>query len=297
MRLVYLFMRMICRVGPALFVAGMVFGQTGPQFEVASVKPSAPDKPEQVSLGAHIDGARFVCNYFSLRDYIRLAYRVKDYQVVSPEWMGTERYDVAATLPPGGASQDQVWDMMKALLADRFQLKLHHETKEFPVYALILAKGGTKLKESPLDPETDATAKPAVNVTANGSRNGVAVNLGHGAFFNFSNNKLEAKKLTMSYFAEMLARFVDRPVVDMTGLTGTYDVLLNFTEEDYRAMLIRSAINAGVVLPPQARQAMEAASGDSITSAMQAAGLKLEARKAPMDVLVIDHAEKTPSAN
>jgi uncharacterized protein (TIGR03435 family) len=287
---------MICRVGPALFVAGMVFGQTGPQFEVASVKPSAPDAPDQVSLGAHIDGARFVCNYFSLRDYIRLAYRVKDYQIVSPDWVGTERYDISATLPPGGASQDQIWDMMKALLADRFQLKLHHDSKEFPVYALVLAKGGAKLKESPIETD-DAPGKTPVNVTASGSKNGVAVNLGHGAFFNFSDNKLEAKKLTMAYFSEMLARFVDRPVVDMTGLTGTYDVLLNFTEEDYRAMLIRSAINAGVVLPPQARQAMEAASGDSIASAMQAAGLKLEARKAPMDVLVIDHAEKTPSAN
>lgn len=290
-------MRMICRVGSALFVAGMVFGQTGLQFEVASVKPSAPDAPEQVSLGAHIDGARFSCNYFSLRDYIRMAYRVKDYQIVSPEWMGTERYDITATLPPGGSSQERIADMMKALLADRFQLKLHHDTKEFPVYALVLAKGGTRPKESPIEADADGAAKPAVNVTANGSRNGVAVNLGHGAFFNFSDNKLEAKKLTMAYFSEMLARFVDRPVVNMTGLTGTYDVLLNFTEEDYRAMLIRSAINAGVVLPPQARQAMEAASGDSIASAMQAAGLKLEARKAPLDVLVIDHAEKTPSAN
>jgi uncharacterized protein (TIGR03435 family) len=190
-------MRMICRVGPALFVAGMVFGQTGPQFEVASVKPSAPDKPEQVSIGVHIDGARFSCNYFSLRDYIRFAYRVKDYQIVSPEWMGTERYDISATLPAGGATQEQIWDMMKALLADRFQLKLHHDSKEFPVYALVLAKGGTKPKESPLDPDADG-AKPAVNVTANGSRNGVVVNLGHGAFFNFSDNKLEAKKLTMS---------------------------------------------------------------------------------------------------
>ena len=97
--------------------------------------------------------------------------------------------------------------------------------------------------------------------------------------------------------ADQVSGYMDRPVVDMTGLTGTYDVLLNFTEEDYRAMLIRSAINAGVVLPPQARQAMEAASGDSIASAMRAAGLKLEARKSPMDVLAIDHAEKTPSAN
>jgi len=261
------------------------------------VKPSAPDAPEQVRIGVHIDGARFSCNYFSLRDYIRFAYKVKDYQIVSPEWLGTERYDIAASIPAGGANQEQLADMMKALLADRFQLKLHHESKEFPVYALVLAKGGTKLTESPLDAPADGTAKPAVDVSASGSRNGVVVNLGRGAYFNFSDNKLEAKKLTMAYFAEMLARFVDRPVVDMTGLTGTYDVLLNFTEEDYRSMLIRSAINAGVVLPPQARQLMEAASGDSIASAMQAAGLKLEARKAPIDVLVIDHAEKTPSAN
>ena len=153
-------MRMICRVGPALFVAGMVFGQTGLQFEVASVNPSPPDKPEQVNIGVHVDGARFTCNYFSLRDYIRLAYRVKDYQIVSPDWVGTERYDIAATLPAGGASQDQIWDMMKTLLADRFQLKLHHDSKKFPVYALVLAKGGPKLKKSPLDPEARVPPGP-----------------------------------------------------------------------------------------------------------------------------------------
>jgi uncharacterized protein (TIGR03435 family) len=261
------------------------------------VKPSAPDAPEQVRIGVHVDGARYSCTYYSLRDYVRTAYRVKDYQIVSPEWMGTERYDVSATLPAGGATQEQLADMLKALLADRFKLQLHHESKEFSVYGLVLAKGGPTLKESPLDPVEDGPAKPPVDVAVTGNRNGVNINLGRGAYFNFANNKMEAKKLTMAYFADLLARFVDRPVVDMTGLKGTYDVLLNFTEEDYRAMLIRSAINAGVVLPPQARQLMEAASGDSIGSAMQAAGLKLEARKAPLDVLVIDHAEKTPSAN
>jgi len=293
-------MRTLFRFIPVLAVAGIALGQTaaGPQFEVASVKPSAPDAPEQVRIGVHVDGARFTCNYFSLRDYIRLAYKVKDYQITSPEWMATERYDVAASLPAGGASQDQIADMMKALLTDRFQLKVHHETKEFSVYALVVTKGGPKLKESALDPvDPNGPAKPPVDVAVSGSRNGVNINLGRGAYVNFADNKIDAKKLTMTYFAEVLARFVDKPVVDMTGLTGTYDVLLNFTEEDYRAMLIRSAINAGVVLPPQARQLMEAASGDSVASAMQAAGLKLEPRKAPLDVLVIDHAEKTPSAN
>jgi uncharacterized protein (TIGR03435 family) len=95
----------------------------------------------------------------------------------------------------------------------------------------------------------------------------------------------------------MLARFEDRPVVDMTGLKGKYDFTLSFTEEDYHAMMIRAAISSGMALPPEAIQAMERASGDSLYTALDAVGLKLESRKAPLDVLVIDHAEKNPSEN
>jgi uncharacterized protein (TIGR03435 family) len=222
-----------------------------------------------------------------------MAYRVKDYQIEGPESISSERYDIAATLP-AGATRAQVPEMIKNLLADRFHLKLHHESKEFPVYALVQGKGPLKIKESPIE---DSDIKAPINVTGGGSRDGVAINLGHGAYFNFSDNKLEAKKLTMTQVAETLARFVDKPVVDMTGLTGTYDILLNFTEEDYRAMLIRSAINAGIDLPPAARRIMESASGDSIYSAIQSVGLKLESRKAPLDVLVVDHADKAPTEN
>jgi uncharacterized protein (TIGR03435 family) len=97
--------------------------------------------------------------------------------------------------------------------------------------------------------------------------------------------------------AEMLARFADRPVVDMTELEGNYDFALEFAPEDFRAMMIRSATAAGVMLPAEAMRALEGASGDSLFTALQTLGLKLEPRKAPLEVLVIDHIEKAPTEN
>jgi len=157
-----------------------------------------------------------------------------------------------------------------------------------------------KLKESPVDAEPEAApGAPAanVNVTASGGARGVTINLGKGAYFAFADNKLEAKKLTMAAFSDTLARFMDKPVIDMTDLKGTYDITLNFTQEDYMAMLIRSAISAGVALPPQALKMLELSSGDSLASGLQLVGLKLDTRKAPLPVLVVDKIEKAPTAN
>ncbi len=285
-------MKLIC----ALLPVAVAFGQT-PQFEVASIRPSASSATDRVNVGVHIDGAQVTCNYFSLKDLIRMAYDVKDYQVTGPDFLASERFDIAAKLP-AGAGQDQVRDMMKALLTERFQVKLHRDAKEFPVYGLVVAKGGLKAKESPADEGSGEDVQRApVNVTATGGRGGVNVNLGHGSYFTFADNKLEAKKLTMASFAEMLARFEDRPVVDMTGIKGNYDIELTFTPEDYLAMLIRSAIVAGVTMPPEALKAMQGASGDSLLAALEKVGLKMEGRKAPLEVLVVDHALKAPTEN
>ena len=136
----------------------------------------------------------------------------------------------------------------------------------------------------------------SVNVTAQGGPNCVHGDLGGGAYFGFSNNKFEAKKLPMDRFAQSVSVFTDRPVVDMTGLKGRYDFELDVSEEDYRSMLIRSAVNNGVNLPPQALQ-FAGNSNASLFAAVQQLGLKLEPRKAPLDVLVVDSAEKTPTAN
>lgn len=284
-------------VALALLAASLLLAQR-PEFEVASIKPSGPITVGKVNIGVHIDGAQVTCTGLSLRDYIRMAYQVKDYQISGPEWIASERYDVAAKLP-AGAARSQVRNMIQSLLEDRFGLKMHPEKKELPVYGLVAAKGGAKVKPSPPDPETDGadSGRAPVNVSVGAGRGGMTMDLGKGSHFSFSGNKLEAKKVTMAAFAEMLARFVDKPVVDMTELHGDYDVMLELTPEDFRAMHIRSAIVAGVQLPPQVAALADGAPGDSLYAALQQLGLKLESRKAPLDVLVVDHAERTPSDN
>ena len=281
---------------PLALAAVAAFGQTTPRFEVASIRPSAP-LDERANVGVHIDGAMIRCSYLTLKDYVRMAYNLKLYQIQGPEWLGSEHFDISAKLPEG-ARRDQLGEMLQDLLADRFQLKVHHDSKEFPVYALVAGKNGPKIKESALETGDGAEGGAgAVNVTASGGREGVSVNLGRGASFTFANNRLEVKKADIPGFAESLARFVDRPVVDMTGLKARYDFGFDLAPEDYQAMLIRSAINAGVVLPPEARMFADNASNESLFAGFESLGLKLERRKAPLQVLVVDHAEKTPAAN
>ena len=271
------------------------------EFEVASIKPSAPPGAAgQVSVGVHIDGARLSCTYLSLKDYIAIAYRIKAHQIEGPDWLASDRFDIAATIP-SGAARDKLPDMLQALLVERFHLTTHRGSKEFPVYALVVAKGGPKMKETAVDteaPVNEAGGRGAVNVNASGGRGGVMVDLGNGSYFSFADNKIQAGKISMPGFADSLARYVDLPIVDMTELKGNYDIRLDFTPEDYRAMLIRSAIGAGVALPPEVvKQALEGGSGDSLLTAMQTLGLKLDRRKAPLEVLIVDKMDKLPTAN
>src|SRR5882724_1221964 len=284
-------MRFILGASLVLLAAAGV-AQTRPEFEVASVKPSAPAQMGQGSIGIHIDGAQLRCSTLSMKDYIGFAYRLRGYQISGPDWLGKEKFDISATLP-AGVPRDQVPEMMQALLEDRFQMKVHRDTKDFPVYVLSAAKSGPKMKEV----APDAVDTASVNVSGGGGPTGVMLNLGNGSTFAFADNKLEARKLSMESFSDTLGRFVDRPVVNQTELKGSYDFTLEFAPEDFRAMHIRSAVNAGVVLPPEALRALEYGSSDSLFAAVQTVGLKLERKKAPLDVLVIDKIEKSPSAN
>jgi|SRR5579862_8705181 len=276
------------------------FGQTSPaklEFEVASVRPSAPSAPEQVKVGLHIDGAQVRCNYLSLSDYLGIAYRVKANQISGPEWITSERFDISAKLP-SGATQEQIPEMMQNLLADRFQMTLHRESKELPVYMLEVAKGGLKLKESPPDPDSDATDdKSGLNVAGGGSRDGISVDLGKGAYYAFANNRFEAKKVTMLQLAGILERFMDRPIQDKTNLKGRYEVTLDVSQDDYRWMLIHAGVSAGVVLPPEALRLIELPGGDTLMTALQKAGLTLTPRKGSLEMLVVDRAQKTPLEN
>jgi uncharacterized protein (TIGR03435 family) len=288
-------MRAIRSVILGVAASAMLLAQAAPvrpEFEVASIKPSATvPLAEKVHVGVQIDGAQVHCTYLSLKDYIRIAYQVKEYQITGPEWLASQRFDIHAKLPEGGRGQFR--EMLQNLLADRFAVKMHRDSKEFPVFGVVVGKGGLKMKESPLDPETQA----GVSVAAEGSARGTTVNFGRGAYFSLADNKFEARKLTMAQLADSLGRFIERPVVDMTELKGTYDLTLEFTPEEYRVLLIRTALSAGVNLPPEVMRLLEGASDESLFKGLQAMGLKLESRKAPLEVLVIDSASKTPTEN
>lgn len=274
----------------ALLAPAVLFAQ---QFEVASIRPSAPGAVEQAKVGIHIDGAQINCISLNLRDYIGMAAKIKLYQLSGPEWLGAERFDINAKLPDG-ASSDQVPAMLQALLEERFQMKSHRETKELPVYALIVGKSGSKLTELPADPASGPNEP--TTVAASGAQSGVSINLGKGSSFTVAGNRLEAKKVTTATFADALARFVDRPILDLTGLKGNYDFTLEVSQEDYSAMIVRAGLAAGVQLPPQAMRALDA-SGDTLFSAIEKLGLKLEPRKGPVEILVIDHMERKPTDN
>src|ERR1700683_2496049 len=138
-------MRLIGTSTLPILLVGISFAQS-PQFEVASLRPSAPTPDGQVSVGVHIDGSQVRVVSLSLRDYLAIAYRTKGNMISGPDWTGSERFDISATIPAGGTTA-QLPEMFQALLADRFQVKLHKDKKEFPVYALLVGKGPLKLKE------------------------------------------------------------------------------------------------------------------------------------------------------
>src|SRR5258705_3658642 len=126
-----------------------------------------------------------------------MAYGLKNYQISAPDWMASERWDITAKLPDG-SDPKQIPEMLQALLRDRCQMKMHRETKELPVYGLIVGKGELKLKESPADPAVGSTPTArSVNVAASGSGTGTTVTYGNGSYFAFGDNKFEGKKLPM----------------------------------------------------------------------------------------------------
>src|SRR5262245_4920220 len=110
------------------------------KFEVASIRPTADDAVNGPPIGMRVTGSQVRLSGLSLKDYIGMAYDKEPPQVIAPEWAGTQRFEIAATLP-AGATRDQIRTMLQALLAERFQLKVHPESREFPVYALVVSKG------------------------------------------------------------------------------------------------------------------------------------------------------------
>jgi uncharacterized protein (TIGR03435 family) len=283
----------------ALGVAVATFAQTPAPlaFEVASIRPwqASDTDSTQPGLGLRLDGSQAHITRLPLDEYIAMAYRVRNHQVTGPDWMGSEKFDLNAKLP-AGTNADQIPDMVRTLLIQRFGLKVHREQKELPIYALARGHGALKLVKSAPGPQ-GTEPKGAVTVSGSGSADGVSADLGHGSSYTFKDGKFEIKKVSMETLAKVLERYLDRPVVDMTGIGGEYDLSLEITEEDFRTMLVRAAVNTGIVVSPRALRLLDTGSIASLMDGLQQLGLGLDARKAPLDMIVVDQVSKMPADN
>lgn len=273
------------------------WAQAPVQFDVATIKPVEAiiaGAGQRVNVGVHVDGSQFNASAMTVRELLAVANKIRMYQVDGPDWMTSDRFDMNAKIPEGiKLDNDNLMKMLDGLLVERFAIKSHRIQKEFPVYALVQMKDGIKAKEAPLDP-VDARG---VTVGGTGSAAGTVISLGRGSSLSVGGNRIEGKKFGMQALADTLARFVEKPVVDQTGLTATYDLALELSPEDFQALMIRSAVAAGVTLPPQALKLLDVASGDSLHEALAKVGLKLESKKVPLDVLVVDSINHTPTEN
>jgi len=293
--------------GTAMFLAaGSLFGQT-PSFEVASIKPSQPIDPAmiqsgQLHRGMMIDGARVDIGRFRLTQLIMKAWDVEMYQVQGPSWLMTgQAFDIVANLPEG-ATKDQVPAMLQKLLADRFKLQVHIDKQPREVYPLVVAQGSSKLKESApavdtAPPDITGSSTTSINMGKNGG--GVVTDgAGHKQTIAPSQDgtmlHLESPGATMAELAAEISPFSDRPIVDETGLKGSYDVTMDISVQEVMA----AARSMSADVPPPAAGGTEASEpGGSLSTAIKSMGLKLELRKVPMLVVVVDHCEKMPTDN
>ncbi len=309
-----------------------------PEFEVASIKPSPLPGRGTIRLdpqkGAGMDDpGRVTYTLSTIRDLIVEAYGVKRYQVSGgPKWLDSERFDIVAKVPEG-ATKEQVRVMLQNLLAERFKLTVHRESKELPVYALVVAAKGPKLKDSTTadTPTSDshptedgrgqagaqaATPPPAlprdlekggVKIGSDGCPEAPPMTAGRaGNFMMMTPNGacMISNGQTMDGLATQLSNRLDRPVIEQTGLKGKYDLRLRYDPSSTpggrgggTVRMIAAGPGPGPAGDPANRIGPDGDPPSIFDALQEQLGLKLEAKKGPADLLVIDHVEKTPTEN
>ena len=302
-------LRAILGAGLVVFTCCAAFAQT---FEVASVKPAAPIIGNRIAVMLRggpgtPDPGQITYTNVTVKNVLTAGYGVKSFQISGPGWLDSERYDIVAKVPRG-ATKAEFMVMLQNLLAERFKLTLHREKKDLPMYALVVGKNGPKLKESvdepkvgdpaadgpPLPPGKLPMGKDGFPVLPPGAggRGSTSMVLMNG------NARMTANRQPMAGLAEMLSGQLDLPVVDMTELKGNYDFTLYFAPEGLAGMRLPAGLPPPPVVEPPAANAPEAQSSPNLFTALQEQlGLKLEQRKGPVELLVIDHLEKTPVEN
>jgi uncharacterized protein (TIGR03435 family) len=270
------------------------------EYEVSTIKPYKPgsgEGPGVIRMGIMNTADGFTASGVNLQLLLQQAYGVQPYQITgAPEWANSERFEIDAKMDSSVADalsklspEDRNLarlQMLQKLLADRFKLTIHRNTKELPAYTLVVGKNGSKLKEA--DP--NAAPAPAAPVPGRGGR----VRPGTMMMgFDSSEISLTGNAIPVSALAERLSQFLRTPVIDKTGLLGKYDITLKFAPE------------MGQLPPPPGGGAPDGMSppppsdpgGPTLQMAVQdQLGLKLESGKGPVELIVIEHVEK-PSDN
>ncbi len=262
-----------------LLILSTAVAQT-PQFEVASLKPSTPGATSGAMSGGPgtKDPGLFTCQNISLRALMVTAYNLLTYRFSGPDWMSSARFNISAKIPEG-TTREQFQAMLQNLLVERFKMGDQWEKKEIQTYDQTLGKGGHKLKES--TPEADAAegapsggppkADPDGFPILPPGRHRVLLEIGSHVAMRWSDE-------TMGLFVTYLSAQLRTPVADQTGLKGQYDFTLRWVAEG-------AAPSSDETAPSLFRAVQEQL------------GLRLESRRGTVDVLVVDHAERTPGEN
>ena len=345
-------MRTIISASLTLLTSSMAFGQPTealPSFEVASVKVAEQPKPDAQGRLFIMRGCRggpgttdpgtLTCTNTPLKQLLVKAYDLKNYQVEGPAWLDSDGFDIVAKIP-AGTSKEQFNLMLQSLLAERFKVTVHRETKTLPVYALTVGKNGPKLKEvdaatleaskaaSAAAPARGSTPPPpppppppgsigmsySTSVSAAamgrgmpgmpGMAKGPNVRMGM-TINNGSMVRTLSGYITITQLVTALSNALNRPVLDLTELTATYDVDLTWVPDGNDEMMpaFSSTVTMAAGIPrvgDAGRGPADTASepGLNLPQALQASlGLKLDQRKSPAEVLIVDHADKTPTEN
>jgi uncharacterized protein (TIGR03435 family) len=273
-------------------------------FDVASVRLTPPG----VRGSSRVTDTRVDLINYSLYALLTTAFRVNEYQLDAPDWVRNVRVDVNATLPPG-ATRRQVPDMLQDLLRRRFGAVTHVEQRPREAYELLVGPNGISMREVPpldelhADPPANAFNVGQVSETVDGPVRSYAIPIGattvtaatsYTRIFTAKRTTiLDAKRITMDELASVLEWTMDAPIVNRTGLTGGYEFRIELPPD---ARAIRMLLASGRTTTVQGTPLTEP-TGVSASDALKQIGLRLERRRTPIDVVVIDRLERTPTEN
>jgi uncharacterized protein (TIGR03435 family) len=248
--------RILAFVLPVAIAGNSATRAAEPSFDVASIKPSSPGALGSAFGGLH--HGTFTATNVSLREVLAAAYGMSQPRVIGPDWLDKDRFDIIAKSPPG-VPDSQLKPMLQTLLKGRFNLSAHAEMREMSVYYLSIAKDGVRMPVYPAHDQGPSHPGDDPNVRGFPMLRGI---------------------FTTARLADVMARIVNRPVIDRTGLTATYSLFLSYAP-----------------LSPPDGATPELGPPDFFTAIQKQLGLKLQSGKDGVEVVVVDHIEQTPTDN